>query len=176
VWTLATGPLCALAAHAVVYRSLLPDGEVHRYLAWYEPLVGALSLVSIAALAVVLALAATGRPAFRADASWSRVAATGVAVFCAQESLEASLHAGAPRVAAFHAVTWVAVIAVVGLLAAAIVAATRAGALLVRFALRRPRVRRTGASVTRPLVLEPWRRRNPLADRRALRAPPLTAF
>src|SRR5262249_43950286 len=53
--------LCALAAHAVVYRSLWPAGGDHGYLTWYTPLVAVLSGLSLVALPLGLALGIAGR-------------------------------------------------------------------------------------------------------------------
>jgi hypothetical protein len=53
--------LCALAAHAVVYRSLWPSGGDHGYLMWYAPLVALLSGLSLVVLPLGLAFALAGR-------------------------------------------------------------------------------------------------------------------
>ena len=42
--------LCALTAHAVLYRSLLPEDGVHGYFGWYEPLIAFLSAASAAVI------------------------------------------------------------------------------------------------------------------------------
>jgi hypothetical protein len=43
--------VCALATHGLVYRSLWPSNAAHGYFAWYEPLVGGLSVASLLAVA-----------------------------------------------------------------------------------------------------------------------------
>jgi hypothetical protein len=174
--------VCALAAHALVYRSFLPAGAAHRYLAWYEPLLGGLTLASLGALAVLGALAAAGRSLpWRLEAAatrdlWSRIAAGGVLLFLVQESLERSLSGGGVEVASLSAGTWLVLLAAVGAFAAVIALVARSGAALVRLVLGLapgPHARR--AAVPRPRLFAPPRRRNPLAERRGLRAPPLLA-
>jgi hypothetical protein len=96
--------VCALAAHALLYRSLLPNDEVHGYLTWYVPVVGALSAVAVGAVAVLFVSGLLGRrsrlsrltpPLGRSGTR--RFASVGLpaAVFlAAQETLEHSLEAG----------------------------------------------------------------------------------
>src|SRR5439155_23185655 len=174
--------VCALAAHALVYRSFLPAGAAHRYLAWYEPLLGGLTLASLGALLVLVGLAALGRPLpWQLEAGstrdlWSRIAAGGVLLFCVQESLERSLSGGGVEVASLSAGTWLVLLAAVGAFAALITLVARSGAALVRLVLRAaPEPHERRAAVPRPRRFAPRRRRNPLAERRGLRAPPLLA-
>jgi hypothetical protein len=156
---------CALAAHALVYRSFLPDGAAHRYLAWYEPSLALLAVASI------VALVATFKPGI----DWRRVAAGGVLLFVLQESLERSLSGGGVQVASLSAGTWVVVLAAVTAFAGLLALVARSGAALVRLVLRSAAPRPRRARVPRPRVFAPPRRRNPLAERRGLRAPPLLA-
>ena len=44
--------VCALVAHAAVYRSLVPDDGLHGYFGWYVPLVAVASLGSLLAVVV----------------------------------------------------------------------------------------------------------------------------
>jgi hypothetical protein len=168
---------CALAAHAAAYRSFLPSGSPHAYLAWYEPAVGALSLGAAVAVAALAALAAAGRRLpwrLETHGLWSRVAAGGVLVFFAQESLERSL-SGAPGVASLSAATLLVVLAAVALSAAVVVVVVRSGVALARLGRRRVKQPRCpGMNAARPQLVAASRR-NPLADRRGLRAPPLLA-
>src|SRR5207253_7041432 len=53
--------VCALATHALMYRTLWPSDAVHGYLGWYEPLVGALSLASLFGLVALVAVAPAAR-------------------------------------------------------------------------------------------------------------------
>jgi hypothetical protein len=168
--------ICALAAHGVVYRSFLPAGSAHHYLGWYEPFVMGLTIVAGAVLAAFGALAATGRSLpwrFGTEGLWSRLSAGGVVLFLVQESLERWLSGGGAGVAALSAGTWLAVLAAVTAFSALVVLVARSGAALVRLARRsreRPRARRELPG--RPqLFATPHR--NPLAERRGLRAPPL---
>jgi hypothetical protein len=171
---------CALAAHALVYRSFFPSGSAHRYLAWYEPVAFVLTLGSLAALVGIAALAAAGRSLpWRIESAsagdlWARVAAGGVLLFLLQESLERSLSGGA-GVATLSAGTWLAVLAAVGALAALVALVTRSGLALARLALRRSSPRPRGGASCAPYSFAPPRRRSPLAERRGLRAPPLLA-
>jgi hypothetical protein len=175
-WLLLPGALCALAAHAVAYRSFFPAGQTHRYLDWYEPALGALSLVALGLLACLAAFALSGGrlPVERPDDPWARLGGTGVALFLAQETLERSLQAGSLHPAALSATTWLAVLVAVAL-SAGLLALLARGAELVRLVLRRVGTPRARTAVARPRPVEVPRRRSPLADRRGLRAPPLVA-
>src|SRR5438105_11695987 len=99
--------LCALGAHATLYRSILPADGRHAYLGWY---VSAVAVASFAAVLLVLALAAAS---FRGGArarrvarallpdsssplarSGVRLALASLAVLLVQESLEQSAALG----------------------------------------------------------------------------------
>jgi hypothetical protein len=163
VWMLPTSGACALVAHALVYRSFLPGGAVHEYLAWYEPSLALLAVASI------VGLVATFKPGI----AWSHVAGGGVLLFFLQESLERSLADGGVQIASLSAGTWLAVLTAVASFAWLISLVARSGAALVRLVrrVRAPRERRPFAA--RPKLFVPPRRRHPLAERRGLRAPPL---
>jgi hypothetical protein len=174
--------VCALAVHALVYRSVAPPG--HGYFTWYEPLVGGLSLVALTLIGAVAAAALLGREGGRGrrlvrflpatgPRTAARLAGASVAVLLVQESLERSLQARTPLVAAFAPWTWCLIVAAAFAFASLLVLASRACASVVEHALRgeRPAPRAAPvAAVVRADLLP--RRRKPLADRRALRAPP----
>ena len=175
-WLLLPGALCALAAHAVAYRSFFPAGETHAYLAWYEPVLGGLSLAALAVLAILAVLALSGRrlPVERPDDLWARLAVAGVALFLAQETLERSLQTGTLHPVALPATTWLAVLVAVAVFSGLLTLLARSAGL-VRLVLRRTVALRARPSVPRPRLAATPRRRSPLADRRGLRAPPLVA-
>jgi len=161
--------VCALAAHAVVYGTFWPTDGAHGYFGWYQPL----SLGSLALLVAVFAV-----PRLRRVVPWRvlsvgetarSLAASSLAFLVAQESLERTLAAGNPAVAAFTPSQWL-------LLLLAIAAAAFALSFALRAVLGRP-----AAPVARavPVPAESWsvrvgspRRSRPLAGRFALRAPP----
>lgn len=177
--------VCALAAHALVYRTLTPADGVHGYFGWYEPAVAALSVACLGGL-LALVLAAVvgqrlGRPLRRAAAESPPLGATvrslalsSLAVFLVQEAAERSIAAGGPSVPVLVPSQWMTLL--VGIAAASILLALalRGGHVLLRRVLgaeRAPVVRTRPAfwSVRTSLA----RRGRPLAGRFALRAPPL---
>ena len=185
--------LCALAGHLALYRTLLPSTGAHAYLAWYEPVVAGLSLVSIAVFAVLLGAAAFGRHSLRrtvvrmlvpatetplpATTRAVRLALASVAFLVTQETFERSISVGHLSPAGFDSPQIVLVLAVVAALAALLAAFERSCSELVALVARGlPRVALRLAPLTipavRPVVA---RRRNPLAELRGLRAPPFTA-
>jgi hypothetical protein len=169
---LAASAICALAAHAVVYGTLWPTDDAHRYFVWYQPL-------SLASLLVVLALLAI--PGLRRFVPWRALsvsesarslAASSFALLVVQESIERTIASGRPAFAVFTPSQWL-------LLFLAVAAA----ALALSFALRTVlgRVTVPSARAPRPTA-ESWsvrpgspRRPRPLAERFALRAPPLSS-
>jgi uncharacterized membrane protein len=186
--------LCALAAHAVVYRSLWPAGGDHGYLTWYTPLVAVLSGLSLVALPLGLALgiARRRRPrALRAVAAvFVRVAPDGdpttaafalasqaLAVLFVQESLERSLVLHRAAIASFPPATWSILLAAVVVVAALVAWLGRTVSNLVDGILSRARthrVRPVGARrPTSPALVV--RRSHPLAVHGGLRAPPAGA-
>ncbi len=96
---------CALAAHALAYRSLVPTDAEHGYFGAYVPAVGGLTAVAVLALAALAALRLLGRGAALASllapaggAGRRRVLSillSALVVLAVQESLELRL-AGEP--------------------------------------------------------------------------------
>lgn len=185
--------LCALGGHLALYRTLLPSTGDHAYLAWYEPAVAGLSLASIAVFAVLLGAAALGRDSLRrrvvrllvpateqplpATTRAVRLALASVAFLVAQETFERSVSLGHLSPAGFGSPQIVLVLAVVAALAALLAVFERSCSELVALVANAlPRVALRLAPLSFPAV-RPFlaRRRNPLAELRGLRAPPLSA-
>jgi hypothetical protein len=173
---------CALAAHALLYRSLQPSDGAHGYFSWYEPAVAAASFAALAGvLGFVLAVAVRrhggrtpiGPPAPLGDTARALGAST-LAVLLAQESLERSLVAGKPAFAAFSPFQWLVLLLGVAIVSLVVALALNAGLAVVRRALAAPprtaRARRPEAPWS--VVTGSWRRPRPLAERFGLRAPP----
>jgi hypothetical protein len=186
-WLVASA-VCALVAHAAVYRSLLPDDGLHGYFSWYVPLVALASLGSLFAV-VVGALRPGGRaarlirPCLPARSTACRggtvagLASGGLAFLVVQESLERSLGAGAFSPVSFDASTWPVLVVVLILAAAAVLAVGRTAVVLSERAFA---VRRSWVGMTRPVpcsgVGRGVVRRSALLGLHAgLRAPPLVA-
>jgi len=167
----------ALVAHGVVYRSFLPSGSAHRYLAWYEPALSGLTIVATAVLVALGALASTRRSLpweVRTEGLWSRLSAGGVLFFLVQESLERWLSGGGAGVASLSPETWLLLLAAVAAFSGLVVLVARSGAAaLVRIVARRPALPRTSSTPAARPQLPAVPRRNPLALRRGLRAPPV---
>jgi hypothetical protein len=184
--------VCALAGHAVVYRSLWPDDGVHGYFGWYEMAVGVLSAVALGTIGVVVLLGALGASGRRVDWVWALVRARGpamdgfarsaatvawssLALLLFQESVERSVLLGRPAVVLFAPSTWLLLAPALGLFAAALVWLTRSCATLLEivFASGTRPVGRGGLLSCPPAPrLTSARRRNPLASRGGMRAPP----
>jgi hypothetical protein len=182
--------LIALAGHLALYRTFLPGDGAHAYFAWYEPIVAGLSVGAVAMLALLLLAAATGDarlrrrvapvllPAARQRLPFgiraTRLALAGVAFLACQETLERSLSEGRPATAAFSTPQLLLLLLVIASSASLVAFVERSCseliALVVRAALR-PRVK-TGVQLP-PAPRIVARRRNPLAELRGLRAPPL---
>jgi hypothetical protein len=173
---------CAFVAHAALYRTLWPADGRHGYFGWYEPLVAALSGAALVLVVGFLAVAgvarALGRPlrvgsgpvAPRAP----RLVSSAVGFLLVQESLERSLHGGV-AVASFAPSQWLTLLAAVVGSAALLAAGLR---LLERVADRLLAGPERHVAVPAPVrawsVREITRRRpRPLAERRALRGPPV---
>jgi hypothetical protein len=159
-------PLCALAAHALLYRSVAPDDALHGYLAWYEPLVLALSLAAAGAVALLGLRAAVGRASLSLPGlTLPRLAPASLALVVLQESLE---HGALPSPARL------AQIALCVCAAAAVLA-------LADRAVRRVALRAAPPGCARPARALPFPRSvrlvpsRPIARHRALRAPPVLA-
>ncbi len=183
--------LCALAGHLALYRTLLPSSGEHAYLAWYEPVVAGLSLVSVVVFGVLLGAAALGRDSLRrkivrllvpatrqpvpASTRAVRLALASVAFLVTQETVERSISVGHLSPAGFDSPQIVLVLAVVAVLAALLAVFERSCSELVELVARGlPRIAVRLAPLAfpaaRPVLA---RRRNPLAELRGLRAPPL---
>ncbi len=184
--------LCALVAHAAVYRSFWPKGGDHGYLIWYSPLVGVLSGLAIVALPLLLAVGVAGRrrsPALNAVASvfvralpdsdpvagmFALVSQALVFLFV-QESLERSLVLHQAAVASFPPSAWSILLCAVVAVATLVGWLGRAVSSLVEGILKRarlfapPTVR--GRQVRHPAQV--GRRFHPLAVHGGLRAPPV---
>lgn len=183
--------VCALAAHGALYRSFLPSDGVHGYFAWYEPLVGALSVAAIATVAVLFMAALAGRrPRVLAwiagrDTERSstlpdqslRLASVALGVLLVQETVERSVGAGSPTVPMLTPTAWLSVLVALALVAAMLVFATRSCAVLLEHVLAAPPPAPVllAAPGAPPRAAVPCARLSPLASSRALRAPPLLA-
>src|SRR5581483_4211171 len=188
------GALGTLGAHAAAYRSFFPSGSLHGYLGWYEPVVGMLSLASVAAFVVLLLLAACGRESalarrlcrrlaaqvrlHGASGLCLRVAGTSFVLLVVQESIERSVQLGGPSLAVLPARTWLLALVAIVAFAALLTFLASAGAGLVELVLGRGSLRRARRRLVpervRAAIAVP-RRPRPLAERRGLRAPPLLA-
>jgi hypothetical protein len=185
--------LCALAGHLALYGALVPSGSAHAYFAWYEPLVAGLSVGALAVLAGLLAVAAFGGEALRRRVVPVLLPATGrplpgtvravrlalasIGFLVCQETLERTLSEGRAAAAAFSPSQALVVLAVIGTAAALLALVERSCSQLIALvAPRLLRLRLRAVSLcfppARPLVSH---RRNPLADLRGLRAPPVPA-
>ena len=179
--------VCALATHALVYRTLWPNDGVHRYFGWYEPVVTVVSLASLVGLlgfvAVAWAARLRGRPLYVAarvhpapiGATARSVGAWSLAFLLIQESVERSLETGQPALQVFTPSEWLVLFA--GLAATSLLLAV--GVRIARTVLDRAlgstavRRRRRRVALGWSVVTCSRRRLRPLAERFALRAPPL---
>jgi len=168
--------VCALATHGLVYRSLWPSDGAHGYFAWYEPLVGGLSLASLLAVGGLVLVAARGRrlPPLRLRAR--SLAYTSLAFLLAQETLERSAALGRIAPPSLSPAQWIVLVAGTAATAVALTAALRAGHAAVRRFLSPPAPPRPRSAPLRwSIVTVAPRRPRPLAARSGLRAPPLLA-
>ena len=134
--------VCALVAHAAVYRSLVPDDGLHGYFGWYVPLV-AVASARVAARGR-RRRAASREPRGAADPVVSAcaldrrvgggtvacLASGGLAFLVVQESMERSLDAGAFSLVTFDASMWPVLLVVLVLAAAAVLAVGRTAVVL----------------------------------------------
>jgi hypothetical protein len=183
--------VCALGGHFALYRSLQPSTGNHAYFAWYEPLVVGLTLASLLAFAALLLAAVLGRDPLRravvrvvlpataqplpASVRAVRLALASVAFLAAQETFERTLTEGRLAPAAFSPSQLLIVLTVLGALAALVALVERSCSQLIALVVapaRGPSRRSAALSfpTERPFLA---RRRNPLAELRGLRAPPL---
>lgn len=185
--------LCALAGHLALYGTLLPSGGVHAYFGWYEPLVAGLSVAALAVLAGLLLVAAFGGEALRrrvvpvllpaaarplpGTVRAVRLGLASVGFLVCQETLERTLSADRLSAAGFSSSQILVVLAVIGAAAALLALVERSCSQLIALvAPRLLRLRIRAASLSFPPARPPLtRRRNPLAELRGLRAPPLPA-
>jgi uncharacterized protein YcnI len=185
--------VCALAAHAAVYRSFWPGDAAHGYFGWYEPLVGVLSgtAAAIVVLAIGLGLRARGAEPSRRERAilawlrpWrgpSRLVGTRLAVFSLgalllQESAERSVGLHHVAFASFQAWSWAVVLASIAVGASVFVSLARRCVEFVEAAFGRERGFRPAAEPAPPRPVTSARRRpNPLASRLGMRAPPLVS-
>jgi hypothetical protein len=180
---------CALAGHAVVYGTFWPAGGAHGYFGWYQPLLGGISALALLSLAALLVVGLAGSPRARRLLEGlvtrqratpvvraHRLAITSLAILLLQESLEASLASGRPALGAFSGPVILLVVTVIWLLSFGLVFAARSYERFAGDAVARGGIPRHAAGAVTALPTAPsLRPRNPLADFRGLRAPPLTA-
>lgn len=175
--------VCALAGHAVAYRTLWPGGP-HGYFGWYEPLLGSVSLACVIGVTALLVLGFAGsaraKRVLRGFASFGSrpgrgahlLALTSLAILLVQETLEASLSSGRFVLGEFSGTSLLLLLAFLWLAAFALALAARTYAALARSACRPPREAPASPVVARPSFTVTLRPPSPLAACRALRAPP----
>jgi hypothetical protein len=170
---------CALAAHALLYRTLLPEDGMHGYFTWYEPAVAFASVLAVAWLLFAVVRAARGRtsgPSSQPFApTFGRLFASTFLFLLVQESLEGIVSTGRPAVAMFTPTAVLALAAAAGVVALALVAARCLGRAAVHALLRMRTPRVAHAAQRWHLALAARLRRRPLAERYGLRAPPFAA-
>ena len=184
--------VCALGGHVALYRSLLPGGGAHAYLAWYEPLVAGLSTAALVVIGLMLLAVVLGRAELRAQVVRVLLPATaaprnvsvraarltlGSVVFLAvQETVERSLAEGRLAPAAFSSSELLLVLATLSALAVLVALLERSCSELIALVVAPPRLRLRSFAPVFPCVRpQAIRRRNPLAELRGLRAPPAVA-
>jgi hypothetical protein len=176
---LAPALLCALAAHALVWRSLEPHAGDGSYAHAYQPLIGVAGLVAVAAIGLLAAAALTREYSRTAAlAIGRRTAVVGSAAagwLVLQESAERSLSHGRPTLISLAPSGW-ALLALVALAAAlAVTAAGHAGMQIVRRLAHEPaaaRARHVVVAAVRPAAVCPVRR-SVLSLGQGMRAPPV---
>jgi hypothetical protein len=169
---------CALAAHALVYRTLVPSDAAHGYFTWYEPVVAGASLLSIGWLLVAVLRSARRRalPAAPFGTAAGELFGSTFLFVLVQESLEGTAATGHPGAAMLAPTAVLALAAASAVVALALAAARCLGRAAVQ-ALLRPaaaRASRAGAPRWQPVPATTLRPR-PLAERFGLRAPPFAA-
>jgi len=180
--------VCALGTHAIVYRTLWPTDGVHGYFAWYEPAVAAASLLSLIYLLTLLLVVGFARRFDRTlskpDAQPRRSLAQGarglalssLVVLLVQESLERSLEAGYPTFAVFPPWQWLLLLVCIALTSLTVALSLSLSEAAVRWVLAGSASPPLAAQQAKPswsVVTNSWRRPRPLAERFALRAPPV---
>jgi hypothetical protein len=171
---------CALAAHALLYRTLIPEDGMHRYFTWYEPAVGFASVLAVTWLLVAVVHAARGRASGLSSApfgpTFGRLFASTFLFVLVQESLEGMAATGRPAGAMFTPTAVLALAAAAAAVALALAAARCLGRAAVHALLRMraPGVAHADAQGWH-LALAAVLRPRPLAERYGLRAPPFAA-
>jgi hypothetical protein len=167
---------CALAAHALLYRTLLPEDGMHGYFTWYEPAVAVGSAVAVAWLLFALLRAARSRASNIYDApfapTFGRLFASTLLFLLVQESVEGIASSGHLAAAALTPAGVLALAAAAGVVALALAAARCLGRAAVRALLRMRTPRVAHAAQRWQVVLASSLRPRPLAERYGLRAPP----
>jgi hypothetical protein len=182
--------LCALTAHALAYRSVLPEDGAHGYFAWYAPLVAAFSIAALVGATLALAITFTGgarsRPARilgallptrsadgPATPAVFRLATGALAFLTVQESLERSLSTGGFQLVSLTPSTLLVLVAGVLLTAGVVVLVERVVSSLADAVRRAPeKARRPARARWHVGPIATVERRRPLAVHGALRAPP----
>ncbi len=183
--------LCALAGHFALYGSLVPSSGEHAYFVWYEPLVAGLSIVALVVLAALLLAAVLGRDGLRRRVAsvllpaaarpvpgtvrTVRLALASTAFLAFQETVERSVGEGRLAPAELGSSQLLLALAVVAAAAAVVALVERSCSQLIARVARPLAARHArDAGVSSPPARPPaGRRRNPLAQLRGLRAPPL---
>jgi hypothetical protein len=177
--------VCALAAHALVYRTVTPGDGSHGYFGWYELVVAVASAACLCGLLVLVAVAAAARRLGRPvrlgvaepaplAASARSLGAASLAVYVVQETVERSVASGHPSVSVLAPSQSLTLLAGIAAASCLLSLALRLGHAVVRRVLGGPvEPARVGLlfgwSVRTARALRP----RPLAGRFALRAPPL---
>jgi hypothetical protein len=161
--------VCALGAHALLYGTFQPGDGLHGYFGWYEP---ALAGVALAALLVVRP--ARLRTRLPIGETARGLSTTTLFLLLGQESLERTLQAGHPAFAALTPSQWLVLIVGVAANALLLAFALRAGQLVLGLLQRVRRPRMLAAARWSVVTLRRGPAR-PLAERFALRAPPVLA-
>jgi hypothetical protein len=177
--------LCALAAHATAYGSLLPGDSAHGYLGVYELVVAALSAAALGVFVFALLALLSGRERLLRALVGNRaqvlpfangvalLAASAFGVLVVQESLERSVETGTIGLGGAPAVIVLNALVAIVLVAMVFVLLERSCAGLVHALLaNRVALPRAPARVSAPRSTPRPRRRNSLAEFRGLRAPP----
>jgi hypothetical protein len=182
---------CALAAHAVAYRSVFPDDPAHRYLAWYAPLVAVISIASLVAVTLALTCALVFGPESRFSRALESVlptpaprgssapaifhlASAALVFLAAQESLERSLAAQRLQLVSFRPTTLAVLVAIVLASASVVALLERVVSTFAEILFHVEPVvrRRSGCARWRPALFAA-RTPRPLSVHGGLRAPPL---
>jgi hypothetical protein len=136
--------VCALATHALVYRTLWPSDGVHGYFGWYEPAVAVASLASLAGLVGFVALAYAARRSGRpfgwvatvdspapTAATVRSLVTSSLAFLLIQESVERSVEAGHPAFHRFTPFEWLVLLAGLAATSALLALGLRLGRMVV---------------------------------------------